>query len=489
MNLSENLKKIRKDNNLSQEQFAEKLGVSRQSVSKWENGEAYPEMDKVLQICKMFNLNIDELLNQDIKKVNEEKQSKINIDKYVGDFLDYITKTINLFSSMKFKDKIKCLFEQCVIALSIFIIALVIGTVGSNLVHSILFFIPNKYYYDVYNIFSGIYLLFAFIVGTMLLLHIFKVRYLDYYVVVESEEKVIEDDVVSIEEIKREEKDNKKIFSRNEEKVIIRDPKHSRNNFISLLVRSILFMIKCFVFMIGMFFSFTLVCLAFCLVLSFLIAKSGFVFIGTILIVISGIAINLIILNLIYNFLKSIKSRTKVLLIIFISSLILVGLGGGLFCIGLLDFKFIDGNDNPTLIQTTEVLKMSDDLFIDHWSRVEFVESSNNDLKIVYTHPSFYKVQYVEEGNNGIWFNDYDVDVVLAIKSFIDNFNDKKLIAYNPYSITVYTTKENIDKLKENKNSYYHNVNEENLRNYYENRIEDLENYIDDLESRNCDYE
>ena len=65
--LSENLKRIRKDNNLSQEQLAEKLGVSRQSVSKWENGEAYPEMDKVLQLCKMFNLNIDELLNQDIK--------------------------------------------------------------------------------------------------------------------------------------------------------------------------------------------------------------------------------------------------------------------------------------------------------------------------------------------------------------------------------------------------------------------------------------
>ena len=107
--LSENLKRIRKDNNLSQEQLAEKLGVSRQSVSKWENGEAYPEMDKVLQLCKMFNLNIDELLNQDIKEVNENKQRKIYVDKYVGDFLDYITKVINLFSSMKFRDIVKCL--------------------------------------------------------------------------------------------------------------------------------------------------------------------------------------------------------------------------------------------------------------------------------------------------------------------------------------------------------------------------------------------
>ena len=199
--LSENLKKIRKENNLSQEQLAEKLGVSRQSVSKWENGEAYPEMDKVLQICKMFNLNIDELLNQDIKKVNEEKQSKINIDKYVGDFLDYITKSINLFASMKFRDKIKCLFEQCIIALIIFIASLIVGTVGSNLVHSILFFIPHKFYYDVYNIFSGFYILFAFIVGVMLLLHIFKVRYLDYYVVMDEK-----DEIVSIEKEVKEEK-------------------------------------------------------------------------------------------------------------------------------------------------------------------------------------------------------------------------------------------------------------------------------------------
>lgn len=63
MNLAENLKKIRKENNLSQEQLAEKLSVSRQSVSKWESGQAYPEMDKVLQLCKLFNISVDDLLN------------------------------------------------------------------------------------------------------------------------------------------------------------------------------------------------------------------------------------------------------------------------------------------------------------------------------------------------------------------------------------------------------------------------------------------
>ena len=70
-NFADNLKKIRKEYGLSQEQLADKLGVSRQSVSNWESQQAYPEMDKVIQLCNMFNLNIDELLNKDIKQVKE----------------------------------------------------------------------------------------------------------------------------------------------------------------------------------------------------------------------------------------------------------------------------------------------------------------------------------------------------------------------------------------------------------------------------------
>ena len=106
MNFKDNLKKLRKDNNLSQEDLAEKLNVSRQSVSKWEQGLAYPEMDKVLQICKMFDLNIDELLNQNVKEVKNNKESKINVNKYIEDFLSFVTKTIYMFSNMKFKQKL-----------------------------------------------------------------------------------------------------------------------------------------------------------------------------------------------------------------------------------------------------------------------------------------------------------------------------------------------------------------------------------------------
>ena len=54
MSFADNLKKIRKENNLSQEQLADELGVSRQAISKWESSVAYPEMDKIIMICNVL---------------------------------------------------------------------------------------------------------------------------------------------------------------------------------------------------------------------------------------------------------------------------------------------------------------------------------------------------------------------------------------------------------------------------------------------------
>ncbi len=62
MSFGEKLQTIRKKNQLSQEGLAEMLGVSRQAVSKWELGEAYPEVDKLLLLSKKLNISIDSLL-------------------------------------------------------------------------------------------------------------------------------------------------------------------------------------------------------------------------------------------------------------------------------------------------------------------------------------------------------------------------------------------------------------------------------------------
>lgn len=57
------LKKLRTENNLSQEKLAEKLGVSRQSVSKWEQGYAVPDTDNMLKLSKLYGLSVDAILN------------------------------------------------------------------------------------------------------------------------------------------------------------------------------------------------------------------------------------------------------------------------------------------------------------------------------------------------------------------------------------------------------------------------------------------
>lgn len=93
MNFGENLYNLRKKQKMSQEKLAEKVGVSRQSVSKWENGTAYPEMNRILELCKIFHCQLNDLVNdkildfdsldEEIKmnvvKFNKEKQRKLKI--------------------------------------------------------------------------------------------------------------------------------------------------------------------------------------------------------------------------------------------------------------------------------------------------------------------------------------------------------------------------------------------------------------------------
>ena len=62
MSFSENLQAIRKKNHLSQEELAELLGVSRQAVSKWELGDGFPEVEKLLILSRKLNVALDSLM-------------------------------------------------------------------------------------------------------------------------------------------------------------------------------------------------------------------------------------------------------------------------------------------------------------------------------------------------------------------------------------------------------------------------------------------
>lgn len=71
MNFKDNLKKLRTEKKLSQEQLAEKLNISRQAISKWESGKAYPDIDNLILLRDIFNVSLDELMVNE--KINKEK--------------------------------------------------------------------------------------------------------------------------------------------------------------------------------------------------------------------------------------------------------------------------------------------------------------------------------------------------------------------------------------------------------------------------------
>ena len=80
MKLSDKIVRLRKSNGMSQEELADKLGVSRQAISRWEMGTAMPDATNILQLSRLFQVTTDYLLNDeyqsdnDLPKVKEVKK-------------------------------------------------------------------------------------------------------------------------------------------------------------------------------------------------------------------------------------------------------------------------------------------------------------------------------------------------------------------------------------------------------------------------------
>lgn len=454
---SENLRKIRKENNLSQEQFADKLGVSRQAISKWESATAYPEMDKIISLCDKFNLNIDDLLHKDIREVKGEEESKKKINNWIEDFLSFITDTINLFSNMSFKSKIKCLFEQLVIIIILFIISLIMFGVINLLLQEIIRILPNGIEMYANNILESILIIFFLVSSTLILTRIFKVRYLDYYNKIK---KGIRNQDNSKEDII--ENNNKKIiFKNNENKFIIRDPKDSEYNFINSLFKLIILIIKFFVSCCILFVSFILVCLFITFILSFLIYKTGIFFIGILIMILSSSLITIIILLLLLNFVFDRKNDKKKMIWSFIVSLIFLGIGTGIMLSGILNFEILEYNED-TKIETIEY-KMEDNLIIFpnmYSGDTEYIEEDIDNVKIEYTINNACDVtSYKQDNRIRSWGS--CSNMIKISREFIYNINNKKIISTNNEikKITVYASKENIKKLKDNLDNYYQSWN------------------------------
>lgn len=72
MNIKEQLRKKRNENNMTQEQIAEMIFVSRQTISNWENGKSYPDIKSLILLCDIYKISLDELVRGDVELMRKE---------------------------------------------------------------------------------------------------------------------------------------------------------------------------------------------------------------------------------------------------------------------------------------------------------------------------------------------------------------------------------------------------------------------------------
>lgn len=492
-NLSENLKKIRKDNNLSQEQLAEELGVSRQAISKWESGAAYPEMDKIIQLCNKFELNIDDLLNKDIREIKGEETSKNNINKAIDNFLKFVTDTINLFDNLNFKSKIKCIFEQIVIVLILLIICFTVGFIFDICLDNLFIHFSSSICHFIRDALIAIYEVFCLVVSIGVIVHIFKVRYLDYFAklkdnnIKEDEETLIQEEDVS--KSKNCNKENKAIKMPKEERIIIRDPKDSEDSLAYSILRIFVYGVKFFALIVFLFLCMGLIGLVALLVASFIISKTGVFFGGLLLVFIALSVIDVIMILLLLNFIFNRKNNKKLLIWTFISSIIILGIGTGLIFIGSLKFEYIDAAKDDNLKTTILEVDMNDNLYFEEFEQIEFIEKNISNIEISVSTNNLVKTQSHINQKGEIQLYTYSSDFKTVLDEVIKNINEYKIIELDRqiYNVKVYASKENITILKSNfdKNKKFVDEKQKIISNY-EKQITEYKEIIREYENRNC---
>ncbi len=356
MKFGDKLIKLRKAKGLSQEELAEKLNVSRQSVSKWESNNTYPETDKIVQISNIFDCSMDDLIND--KVVDIEKRETTEKKKYqvvVDSFLDFIVKTVNLFTSMKFVDIIKCLFELGIIALILLLGGVVFMEILTEIMENFHIFGGNLWYY-VKNFSIGIFSLIWFIVSLIIIIHVFKIRYLNYYE----------------EYLNKNEKDNKTNslkepkVSIKKEKVIIRDGKDTPLAFLTILSKIVLGICKIFSILLLVGVIFVLFGLVVSLTLSLSLAIYSDLFKGLSLGLFGLIVFGIILSYLLGSFLLKKKIALKVTIISFILAFLIISFATGISILSIKDIEFKDTSSFINKNKFTQTLVYKDKMYINN---------------------------------------------------------------------------------------------------------------------------
>ena len=494
MKFGDKLIELRKKKGYSQEELAEKLGVSRQSVSKWESNNTYPETDKIIQIANLFECSMDDLINDKITDVESSmRKNKNNIYNVWDSLLEFITNTVNMFSKMKFSDGLKCVIEMIILCFLLSILGRIICGFASSVISSIFGFITPEVVMTIKNILSSILYLIWFVIELIVIVHTFKIRYLNYY----EEDKKEENKVV-------ENNNSTNTSEKKSENKITRDEKPFE--FLGSLSKIVIIFIKFIAFFILMGTIATTIGLVIgdVLVISLIFTHIMFLWITLLLIAATIVSIQVIILLISFIFNRKIKITRHI--IIFISCVIISGVSVGLLALTIKDIEVVDSNKIFNL-ETKEIsIDYKDDLVIEsnglglssHYKYIIDNNMENNKIVVsreidpkyfeLYTYDSTMDqlpVIKVEENSKN--------DLKTFYNLFVNNIKQNKIFTFNEYGndpLVIKANEETINHLIENLEKLYlieKNVdgNEINIithleKVYFENGLDGEYNAIDD---------
>lgn len=413
MRFSEKLPKLRKENNLSQEQLADKLGVSRQAVSKWESGNSYPDMEKMLQMCKILNCHLENIMDDGVVGKTDSSKSKIDLNLCLKDFLNFITRSYNMFCSMKFREKIKCIFEMALIALILFIVCSITYKFVKYVIYGL---IPIS---EIWRVVSIIVRAILAILSIIIFIHLFKIRYLDYFVTVEDQtvtEKTIEKPVDNVDK-----KEDEAYNAKAKEKIIIRDPKHSTLRFFEILGKIITIMIKILAVFIAV-----PVAIGFVLGVGAISAcifhiNYGILFAFLAITFTGGTLLLYDIIATLEKFIFNREENWKQMFIIAIIGLVLLGVGGGLACCTYLNYEEVKELSEEECDTKVEHIEMQENLYIANWKNYEY--EINDHVQDIIVEMKYPKGTFVEVNT----FDGYQYKFC-SIYSYLNGMKKYKII-------------------------------------------------------------
>lgn len=473
MKFSEKLQKLRKEKNYSQEQLADMLDVSRQSVSKWESGQTYPEMDKLISLCKIFGCTMDDLVNDEVNDETIKEKRVMKNSTWFDELLLFIQNVYELFSHSSFKTILKYIGEMVVVVMVECLIYLPYLLLTKQFTNLFSYIFQNNWTY--YGIMSSFFNLIYLLLCMIVVIYIFDLHHFKKNITVEKVNKEI------ISDSKPNENSEEMIQEYKTAGAVV--PHDRFNKLLHFLGKCFIFGIKLLTAGIAFFGMLFLIILMVVFVVDLYLLVKG-VFLFGILLGTLALSVGLIVILIwIYTFILNKTADWKKLGIVFLSSLCCFGLGCG---IGTLEFSSFNIHQTISpqvkLIKHETVLEYEEKMYVEYWNvTYEIDDSLKNIIIQVEESEDNSPLTPIVQNDHVVTFNwnrEYSSNNQIKMKYFIEDLKSHNIYSYYDYEhyskIIVRCSNETYKKLMDNEKASYDNQNM--------NEISDLTQQLKDLE-------